>query len=67
MAKTPDLIVNVAEGVVIRPGDKVLVTLPLWTSPERVADLRSRWDELMPEVQVVFLAGAESVVVQRAS
>ena len=66
MASMPNLVVNVAEGTVIRPGDKVLVCLGRDLTPEVAEVFREQWAERMPGVELVVV-GAESMAVQRAS
>ena len=60
-----DLTINITEGVVIRPGDTVLVTLPQDTTPDEAAQIRRQWDDRASGIKALFLAGAESVLIQR--
>lgn len=60
-----DLTVNIAEGVVIRPGDVVLVTLPRDTDRPTLDRMRDQWNATSGGIKAMFVLGAESVTIQR--
>lgn len=62
----PSLTVNVADAVVIRPGDRVLVHMPDSLSAEAARLMAEQWKREMPDVQLVLLAGGTVVGVERA-
>lgn len=62
MAETPQLVVNVAEGVVIRPGDKVVIRFDRPIAPEDADLMRHRWKETMGDVPVVFVQADDVLV-----
>jgi hypothetical protein len=54
--------VEVAEALIIRPGDKLLVRVDVHTSRERAMDLRDELKERLPEVEVCVIAAEQLAV-----
>jgi hypothetical protein len=52
--------------VVLIPGDKVLIGVREWPTMAQIHEVRDRLADQFPEVEFTFLAGVESVTVQRA-
>jgi hypothetical protein len=59
----PEIVgVEVAEALVIRPGDKLLVRVDVHTSRERAMDLRDELKERLSEVEVCVIAAEQLAV-----
>lgn len=55
----------VVEGAVIRPGDKVLITLPKDTTMDQALQVQSRLQTRFPDTTFTVLVGVTGLAVQR--
>jgi hypothetical protein len=60
----PEVLVQIDPGMVIRPGDTLIVRVPLYTTAELVHRLKERAAEVLPEVNLVVIA-AEQMAIYR--
>lgn len=64
-----DVLANLAEALVVRPGDTLIVRLTADTSPEQLMRFRENaaamFTEKLPDVEVIYLGGVEQLAVYR--
>lgn len=61
-----DPLAQIAEGLVVRPGDKLVIRCHRDTTREHADQVRHAITERWPDVDVVLIAGVEQIAVVRA-
>lgn len=61
-----DPLAQIAEGLVVRPGDKLVIRCHRDTTRANLDELADSIKERWPDVDVVVLAGVEQIAVVRA-
>jgi hypothetical protein len=54
---------SISSATILKPGDKVLVTLRDWPNPDDIAEYRKRLTERFPGVEFTVASGIDQVAV----
>lgn len=60
----PEPVVHVVEGLTLRPGDRVLLTLSGSTTPEQVEYMQAELTKRFPDVEFTFVADAHAIRIE---
>ncbi|WP_431729947.1 hypothetical protein [Verrucosispora sp. TAA-831] len=60
-----DLHLHMSDGLVVRPGDTLVVALPSMPTPLAVQEMVSKLEEALPDINIVLVGGGSALAAYR--